>query len=98
MLDSIEQHESNVRGYVRLFPTVFDVARGSELWDTDGCRFIDFFCGAGTLNYGHNNPMAKAAIVDYVQRDGVQHALDTATAAKIDFLTAFDSIILKPRG
>ncbi len=58
MLDTIEQLESNVRGYIRLFPTVFDAALGSEMWDVDGKRYIDFFCGAGSLNYGHNNSKA----------------------------------------
>ncbi|MEZ6135324.1 MAG: hypothetical protein R3C53_10480 [Pirellulaceae bacterium] len=45
MLDSINKYESDVRGYVRLFPAVFDVAKGSELWDDDGRRYLDFFCG-----------------------------------------------------
>lgn len=98
MLETIAEHESNVRGYVRLFPTVFDVARGSELWDSNGKRFIDFFCGAGTLNYGHNNPLAKTALLDYIQRDGIQHALDTATPAKIEFIQAFQNVVLAPRG
>lgn len=97
MLDTIQELESNVRGYVRLFPTVFDVARGSELWDIHGKRYIDFFCGAGTLNYGHNNPRSKNALLEYIQRDGIQHSLDTATAAKTDFLDAFENIILRPR-
>ncbi|MFK7734510.1 MAG: diaminobutyrate--2-oxoglutarate transaminase [Pirellulaceae bacterium] len=97
MLEQISRRESNVRGYVRLFPTVFDRAVGSELWDTDGKRYIDFFCGAGTLNYGHNNPRAKEALLRYIENDGVQHGLDTATRAKAAFLRAFESLILKPR-
>ncbi len=98
MLEQISQLESNVRGYVRLFPTVFDTARGSELWDCDGRRYIDFFCGAGTLNYGHNNPLAKQALLEYLQRDGIQHALDTATRAKSQFIDKFQRLILSPRG
>lgn len=97
MLEKISAYESNVRGYVRLFPTVFDVARGSELWNSEGQRYIDFFCGAGTLNYGHNNPNSKLALLEYIERDGIQHALDTATAAKIDFLSTFQELILQPR-
>jgi diaminobutyrate-2-oxoglutarate transaminase len=95
--DDIARLESEVRGYVRLFPTVFDVAKGSTLVDTDGKEYIDFFCGAGTLNYGHNNPKAKLALLDYIQNDGIQHSLDTATKAKVEFLRAFETIILKPR-
>lgn len=98
MLDTINEYESNVRGYVRLFPTVFDTARGSELWDHTGRRFLDFFCGAGTLNYGHNNPIAKRALVHYIERDGIQHGLDVATVAKIEFIETFVEQILRPRG
>lgn len=97
MLDTINAYESAVRGYVRLFPTVFDTAVGSELFDTDGRRFVDFFCGAGTLNYGHNNPRANQALIDYIGRNGIQHGLDTATKAKVQFLESFQSVILAPR-
>ncbi|MCC6508989.1 MAG: diaminobutyrate--2-oxoglutarate transaminase [Pirellulaceae bacterium] len=97
-MSTIERLESNVRGYVRAFPTVFDTAQGAWLTDRSGRRFLDFFAGAGTLNYGHNNPLAKAAILEYVQRDGVLHGLDTATSAKIDLLEAIEQILLKPRG
>lgn len=98
MLETFKKHESNVRGYVRMFPAEFDRAVGSELWDCDGTRYIDFFCGAGTLNYGHNNPLSKAALLDYIQSDGIQHSLDTATRAKAAFLEAFRELILAPRG
>ena len=98
MQDPLEQIESNVRGYARLFPAVFNRAVGSTITDTEGNDFIDFFCGAGSLNYGHNNRQAKAALLEYIQADGIQHSLDTVTAAKVDFLEAFERIILKPRG
>ena len=95
--NTIGRMESDVRGYVRQFPTVFETARGSILTDTEGRRYIDFFCGAGTLNYGHNNPRAKAALLEYIAEDGIQHSLDTATRSKVEFLEAFDRVILKPR-
>ncbi|QDT06640.1 Diaminobutyrate--2-oxoglutarate transaminase [Rubripirellula lacrimiformis] len=97
MTDQIEHIESNVRGYAKLFPTVFDTAIGSTLCDQSGKTFIDFFCGAGTLNYGHNHAGAKEALLRYISRNGIQHSLDTVTTAKIDFLTAFENTILKPR-
>ena len=89
--------ESEVRGYVRSFPTVFNKAQGSILTDTNGKDYIDFFCGAGSLNYGHNNPNAKKALLEYIQSDGIQHSLDTSTKAKLDFLHTFESVILQPR-
>ena len=96
-LNSIERHESNVRSYVRAFPTVFSTAEGAWLTDVAGKRYLDFFAGAGTLNYGHNNPYARKAILDYVQNCGITHALDMATEAKVELIEAFQQIILKPR-
>jgi len=92
-----EEFESNVRGYVRSFPVVFDTAQGAYLFDEHGNRFIDFFAGAGTLNYGHNNPVVKEALIEYLQRDGIVHGLDKATVAKRAFLQKFQDTILAPR-
>lgn len=97
MNDPIANIESNVRGYARLFPAVFDTAVGSRVFDQTGRPFVDFFCGAGTLNYGHNHRGAKAALLAYLTRDGIQHSLDTVTSAKVEFLEAFRSTILAPR-
>ncbi len=92
-----EEMESEVRGYVRSFPAIFDVARGSEIFDENDNRFIDFFAGAGTLNYGHNNPQMTEAMIEYLQRGGIVHGLDKATVAKRAFLTKFRDTILAPR-
>ncbi len=92
-----EEMESNVRGYVRSFPVVFDTAQGYYLFDEQGNRYIDFFAGAGTLNYGHNNPVVTKAIIEYLQKDGIVHALDKATVAKRAFLNKFKDTILSPR-
>ena len=89
--------ESNVRGYIRSFPAVFKTATGSILVDEEGKQYIDFFSGAGTLNYGHNHPVFKKKLIEYLNEDGVVHGLDMATTAKKDFLTAFENVILKPR-
>jgi diaminobutyrate-2-oxoglutarate transaminase len=90
--------ESQVRSYCRSFPVVFEKARGAFLYDETGTEYVDFFCGAGTLNYGHNNPDIKQAVIDYLQSDGVVHALDMWTVAKRRFLESLEAIILKPRG
>jgi diaminobutyrate-2-oxoglutarate transaminase len=92
-----EQMESEVRGYVRSFPAVFDTAKGAFLYDEQGNEYIDFFAGAGTLNYGHNNPIISKALIEYLQRDGIVHALDKATVAKKNFLQKFQDTILTPR-
>lgn len=90
--------ESNVRSYCRAFPTVFTRAYGSRLTDDKGKDYIDFLSGAGTLNYGHNNPILKRRLLDYIESDGVVHGLDMATAAKEQFLDTFARLILQPRG
>jgi diaminobutyrate-2-oxoglutarate transaminase len=90
--------ESNVRGYIRAFPVEFTAARGTSLITADGREYLDFFAGAGVMAYGHNNPMLKQALIDYLVRDGVTHGLDMATTAKREFIEAFEKYVLKPRG
>ena len=97
-LDIFEQHESNVRGYIRAFPVVFDSARGSTLVAADGREYLDFFAGAGVLNYGHNNPAFTSALIEYLERGGIIHGLDMATSAKGAFIEAFERLVLAPRG
>ncbi|MFS4437386.1 diaminobutyrate--2-oxoglutarate transaminase [Paracoccaceae bacterium GXU_MW_L88] len=92
-----ETRESEARSYCRGFPTVFKAARGSELIGENGTDYIDFLAGCASLNYGHNDPDMKAALIDYINADGVTHGLDMFTSAKADFLEAFDKIILGPR-
>jgi diaminobutyrate-2-oxoglutarate transaminase len=89
--------ESEVRSYCRAWPVTFDTARGSWMTDVEGNDYLDFFAGAGALNYGHNHPVLKEALIDYLRRDGVVHGLDMHTAAKAEFLEVFDERILKPR-
>lgn len=96
-MKTFKQHESQVRSYVRSFPAVFEKAKGSILCDEQGKEYIDFFAGAGTLNYGHNNPLVSKALVDYINKDGIIHGLDKATTAKKQFLDKFYDTILQPR-
>lgn len=96
-LSVFETLESEVRSYCRGWPTVFDRARGSRMYDEDGHAYLDFFAGAGSLNYGHNNPVLKRALIDYLERDGVTHGLDMSTTAKRAFLQAFQDLVLRPR-
>ncbi len=92
-----EQLESQVRSYVRHFPTIFQRAKGSYLYDEQGKEYIDFFAGAGTLNYGHNNPRVNEALIEHLSNDGIVHGLDKATTAKKKFLETFYHTILAPR-
>lgn len=95
---SFERLESEVRSYCRTWPTVFRTARGSRIQDENGRSYLDFFAGAGALNYGHNHPALKEALLAYLAEDGVIHSLDMHTSAKGRFLERFDELVLQPRG
>lgn len=97
-MKTFELLESQVRIYSRAFPAVFTRASGSRLYDQTGREYLDFFSGAGALNYGHNNPRMKRRLIEYLNADGVTHSLDMATLAKQDFLERFKEVILEPRG
>lgn len=89
--------ESAVRSYSRKWPAVFESASGSLLRTDTAELFLDFFAGAGALNYGHNNPVLKRALLDYLEADGITHGLDMMTSAKASFLRTFQSTVLRPR-
>jgi len=97
-MNIFQKKESNVRSYCRMYSGMFDRAKGSIVYSSDGKRFIDFFVGAGVLNYGHNNDFIKSKIVSYIASDRIVHALDFHTVAKKDFIQCFSKKILKPKG
>jgi len=97
-MDIFTHLESEVRSYSRSWPTVFEKASGSWLRSESGKDYLDFFAGAGALNYGHNNPILKSALVDYIMSDGITHGLDMNTVAKRRLLETFEQLVLKPRG
>lgn len=96
--DIYTRRESEARSYCRSFPTTFVKAQGSYQYDADGNEYIDFLAGCSSLNYGHNDPDMKSALIDYITNDGVAHGLDMHTDAKTAFLEAFEKHILEPRG
>jgi len=92
-----ERRESHVRSYSRTVDAIFDTASGSIMRDVEGREYIDFLSGAGSLNYGHNDPDMRAALIDYLMRDGITHGLDLFTDAKRAFLETFEDLVLAPR-
>jgi len=96
-MDIFESLESEVRSYSRNWDAVFDHAAGSTLHSEDGRSYLDFFSGAGALNYGHNNPVLLRPLIDYLLSGAVVHSLDMKTPAKRRFLETFQELILKPR-
>jgi diaminobutyrate-2-oxoglutarate transaminase len=96
--DIFDQLESEVRFYCRDFPAVFNKAKGSIIYTAEGRSYIDFLCGAGALNYGHNNEYIKQKLVDYLQSDALIQGLDLYTIAKKTFLETLHREILQPKG
>ena len=97
-MKTIDRLESRVRSYCRSFPAVFTTGRGCRLSDADGRTYLDFFAGAGALNYGHNDPDLKEALVGYLSANGVAHSLDMATRAKTELLEEMQRTLFAPRG
>ncbi|ADO56492.1 diaminobutyrate--2-oxoglutarate transaminase [Paenibacillus polymyxa] len=97
-MNTFETLESNVRSYCRSFPVVFNKAKNDVLYTEAGEGYIDFFAGAGALNYGHNNDFMKNRLLDYLTSDRIMHGLDMYTTAKQEFMESFSERILQPKG
>lgn len=70
LLEFRERHVA--RGVLTAHPVVAARAKGAELWDVDGKRYLDFVGGIGVLNVGHNHPRVVEAVSAQV-RD-ISHA------------------------
>jgi diaminobutyrate-2-oxoglutarate transaminase len=93
-MNIFEKCESNVRSYCRNFPDIFHRAKGSIIYSDSGKEYIDFFVGAGALNYGHNHDYIKQKVISYLETDGIAHGLDMYTSAKEKFLSKFNEAVL----
>jgi len=49
-------------------PVVVARAVGSEVWDPEGKRYLDFVAGIGALNLGHQHPDVTAAVREQLER------------------------------
>lgn len=90
-------NESEVRYYCRRVPNLLRTASGAMIRDAAGNTFIDFLSACGALNYGHNHPVLKEALLRFVEADGLTAGLDFYTEAKLNFIEAFKRKILRPR-
>ncbi len=53
--------------YPRGYPFVMDHGRGTEVWDVDGNRFLDFAAGIAVVATGHSHPKVVKAIQDQAE-------------------------------
>jgi len=62
-LEMIERDKKVISpSYTRLYPFVMDHGKGSEVWDVDGNRYIDFAAGIAVNSTGHCHPRISEAI------------------------------------
>jgi 4-aminobutyrate aminotransferase len=54
--------------YARDYPFVMDHGLGSEVWDVDGNRFVDFAAGIAVNSTGHSHPVVVQAIKDQADK------------------------------
>lgn len=97
-METFDQLESEVGGYIRSWPTVFDTASGWTRTDENGRDHLDVFAGAGALDCGHNHPALVDAAVDHRGSGRILHGLDMASTTERRFLQRFDEIVLQHRG
>ncbi len=53
--------------YPRGYPFVMDHGKGSEVWDVDGNRFLDFMAGIAVTSTGHAHPKVVKAIQEQAE-------------------------------
>jgi 4-aminobutyrate aminotransferase len=54
--------------YPRGYPFVMDHGKGSEVWDVDGNRFLDFAAGIAVASTGHSHPKVVKAIQNQAEK------------------------------
>jgi 4-aminobutyrate aminotransferase len=54
--------------YPRGYPFVMDHGLGSEVWDVDGNRFLDFAAGIAVTSTGHSHPKVVRAIQEQAEK------------------------------
>ncbi len=54
--------------YPRGYPFVMDHGKGTEVWDVDGNRFLDFAAGIAVASTGHSHPKVVKAIQDQAEK------------------------------
>ena len=54
--------------YPRGYPFVMDCGKGTEVWDVDGNRFLDFAAGIAVVSTGHSHPKVVQAIKEQADK------------------------------
>jgi 4-aminobutyrate aminotransferase/(S)-3-amino-2-methylpropionate transaminase len=62
------KNDAMARGEGNVAPVYIERALGSELWDVEGKRYIDFGTGIAVCSAGHSHPKIVAAVAEQLQR------------------------------
>lgn len=76
----------------RSYPLVIDHARGAEVWDVDGRRYIDFMTGIAVASTGHSHPEVVAAIKEQAEKFLHICAADFYYQVTVDLAEKLDQI------
>ncbi|NWA25193.1 diaminobutyrate--2-oxoglutarate transaminase family protein [Pseudomonas gingeri] len=85
-LSSLKKLESNARTYAATFQRLFVSGKGMRVKDANGQEYLDCLSNAGTLALGHNPAVVRDAVIEFLNSDHLQQALDLATPAKHAFV------------
>ena len=61
------KNDAVARGQGNLAPVFVEHALGSEIWDVEGNRYIDFGTGIAVCSAGHSHPKIKAAVAEQLE-------------------------------
>ena len=81
--------------YPRSYPFVMDHGKGSEVWDVDGNRFLDFMAGIAVTSTGHAHPKVIKAIQEQAEQfihisSDFYHVKWIELAEKLDEIAPFN--------
>ncbi len=81
--------------YPRDMPLVIDHGKGTEVWDVDGNRFLDFAAGIAVVSTGHSHPKVVKAIQEQAEKfihisSDFYHDKWVALGEKLDEIAPFE--------
>ncbi len=79
--------------YTRSYPFVMDRGRGSEVWDVEGRRYIDFNAGIAVVATGHCHPDVVRAIQDQAERFIHMSGTDFYYPVEIELAERLDALV-----
>jgi 4-aminobutyrate aminotransferase len=92
----IERDQATISpSYPRAYPFVMDHGTGTEVWDVDGNRFLDFAAGIAVVATGHSHPQVVKAIQDQAEQfihisSDYYHETWVRLGEKFDEIAPFD--------